>query len=96
MVLGSVFFMVAASLLSKVPSRATIEKYFPTRPSIFRCEYRFEKLEPSRLSSVWTKMLFLAPRDSEFFQELARALPDALARPLRPRNAREFLRDVLR
>ena len=65
-------------------------------PSIFRCEYRFEELEPSRLSSVWTKMLFLAPRKSEFFQELARARPDALARPLRPRNAREFLRDVLR
>lgn len=29
MVLGSAFFMVAGSLLSKAPSRLTIEKYFP-------------------------------------------------------------------
>jgi SSS family solute:Na+ symporter len=31
MVLGSAFFMVAGSLFSKAPSRATIEKYFPPK-----------------------------------------------------------------
>ena len=65
-------------------------------PSIFRCEYRFKELEPDQLAAEWTKMLFLAPRDCRFFQELAREFPRALTRPLHPADARAFLQNAPR
>ena len=63
-------------------------------PSFFRCAYRFKELETGQLASEWIRMLFLAPRECGFFQDLSQLLPDALARPLRPGPALEFLRDT--
>ena len=62
-------------------------------PTAFRCEYRFRELDPGQHDSDWTKMLFLAPRECRFFQDLAQALPPALARPLRPKGSTAFLKD---